>query len=71
VKRAKWCWVAVCFVALLPLRLSAQQVQIRGTVLDEQTREPIPAVAIQLIDAAGQRLLAVLTDAQGCSHRSW
>jgi hypothetical protein len=32
--------------------------------LDEQTREPLPAVAIHLIDAAGSRLLAVLTDAQ-------
>ena len=44
---------------------AAQQVQIRGVALDEQTREPLPAVAIHLIDAAGNRLLAVLTDAQG------
>jgi len=30
VTRTLGCWLAVCFVALLPLRLAGQQVQIRG-----------------------------------------
>jgi hypothetical protein len=49
----------------LPQALAAQQVRLRGVALDEQTGEPIPAVAVQLLDPTGKKLVATLTDAQG------
>jgi hypothetical protein len=57
--------LAVVCVAFFPLELAAQQIQLRGVALDEQTREPVVGAAINLIDASGNRLLATLSDAQG------
>jgi hypothetical protein len=59
-------WAAfLVLILMLPAGLRGQQFQVRGTVVDDQTREPIPAVAVQLIDPSGRKLLAVLTDAAG------
>ena len=59
-------WASFLAIALaLPAGLRGQQFQVRGVVVDDQTREPIPAVAVQLIDPTGRKLLAVLTDGAG------
>src|SRR5262245_36800902 len=66
VNRTLTCLLAlVVLLSAGPLRLSAQQVQVRGVVQDDQTREPIAAVAVQLLDPTGKRITSVLADAQG------
>ncbi|MEX2282906.1 MAG: carboxypeptidase-like regulatory domain-containing protein [Gemmatimonadota bacterium] len=46
-------------------QLAAQGLVMRGVVVDEQTRLPVVAAALQLLAADGRALIATITDKQG------
>src|SRR5688572_8393067 len=44
---------------------AAQQLTVRGTVTDNQTRAPVGNAVIQLVDSAGRRVATTVSNEQG------
>ena len=44
---------------------AAQQLTVRGTVTDNQTRAPVGNAVIQLVDSAGRRVVSTVSNEQG------
>lgn len=50
------------FIFLLPLTLYSQTVQIKGSVVDSLTREPLPYATIQVINISNKTVFAGIAD---------
>jgi hypothetical protein len=57
--------LVACGTAVAQDAGATQQLTVRGTVMDNQTRAPVGSVVLQLVDSAGRRVVSTVSNAQG------